>query len=72
MPSNTVLNLDNQAGFIAACAAGCPVFLGNPNWVKQEWEQVFKIVQPDLILGHGDWGLAVSNYYPSQTPRLKS
>jgi O-succinylbenzoic acid--CoA ligase len=60
------------AGFIAACAAGCPVFLGNPNWVKQEWEQVFKIVQPDLILGHGDWGLAVSNYYPSQAPIIKS
>lgn len=53
------------AGFIAACAAGCPVFLGNPNWVKQEWQQVFKLVQPDLILGHGDWGLAVRDYYPS-------
>lgn len=60
------------AGFIAACAAGCPVFLGNPNWVKQEWEQVFKIVQPDLILGHGDWGLTVRNYYPSQSPIIKS
>jgi o-succinylbenzoate---CoA ligase len=60
------------AGFIAACAAGCPVFLGNPNWVKQEWEQVFKIVQPNLILGHGDWGSAVRNYYPSQTPIIKS
>jgi O-succinylbenzoic acid--CoA ligase len=53
------------AGFIAACAAGCPVFLGNPNWVKQEWEQVFELVQPDLILGYGDWGLAIRNYYPS-------
>ncbi len=58
------------AGFIAACAAGCPVFLSNPNWVKQEWQQVFKIVQPDLILGYGDWGLAIRNYYPSFQPML--
>jgi O-succinylbenzoic acid--CoA ligase len=28
------------ASFIAAVAAGCPVFLCNPNWVKQEWQQV--------------------------------
>jgi O-succinylbenzoic acid--CoA ligase len=37
------------AGFIAACAASCPVFLCNPNWVKQEWQQVFELVQPDII-----------------------
>lgn len=29
------------AGFIAACAAGCPVFIGNPNWVKQRMETSF-------------------------------
>jgi len=39
------------AAFIAAVAAGCPVFLGNPNWVQQEWQQVFELVQPDLIFG---------------------
>jgi len=39
------------ASFIAACAAGCHVFLCNPNWVEQEWQQVFDLVQPDLILG---------------------
>lgn len=39
------------ASFIAACAAGCPVFLCNPNWVKHEWQQVFELVQPDLIWG---------------------
>lgn len=43
------------AGFIAACAAECPVFLCNPNWVKHEWQQVFELVQPDLFLGYGDW-----------------
>jgi len=50
------------AGFIAACAANCPVFLGNPNWVEQEWQQVFEIVQPDVVLGDGDWGLPNKNY----------
>jgi acyl-CoA synthetase (AMP-forming)/AMP-acid ligase II len=39
------------ASFIAACAAGCHVFLCNPNWVEQEWQQVVDLVQPDLILG---------------------
>jgi len=58
------------AGFIAACAAGCPVFLGNPNWVKQEWQQVFELVQPDLILGYGNWGTAIRNYYPSFQPAI--
>lgn len=58
------------AGFIAACAAGCPVFLCNPNWVKQEWQQVFELVQPDLILGYGDWELALKDYYPSPQPLI--
>jgi O-succinylbenzoic acid--CoA ligase len=39
------------AGFIAARAAGCHIFLCNPNWVDWEWQQVFALVQPDLILG---------------------
>ncbi|GAX37514.1 2-succinylbenzoate--CoA ligase [Nodularia sp. NIES-3585] len=42
------------AGFIAACAAGCPVFLCNPDWGKQEWQQVLDLVQPDII-----WGLEI-------------
>ena len=58
------------AGFIAASAANCPVFLSNPYWVQQEWQQVFKIVQPDLILGCGDWGLEIKNYYPTSGPFL--
>lgn len=40
------------AAFIAVVAADCSVFLGNPNWVDQEWQDVFKLVQPDLILGN--------------------
>jgi O-succinylbenzoic acid--CoA ligase len=39
------------AAFLAAVAADCPVFLCNPNWVEQEWQQVFDLVQPDLIWG---------------------
>ncbi len=39
------------AGFIAAYTAKCPVFLGNPNWTKQEWQQVFNLVQPDISWG---------------------
>ncbi|WP_009634353.1 2-succinylbenzoate--CoA ligase [Synechocystis sp. PCC 7509] len=53
------------AGFIAASAASCPVFLSNPYWVQQEWQQVFKIVRPDLVLGYGDWELEIKNYYPN-------
>ena len=39
------------ASFIAATAANCTVFLCNPDWVKSEWQQVFDLVQPDLIWG---------------------
>ena len=43
--------LEFLAYFIAAVAAGCPVFLCNPHWVKPEWQQVFNLIKPDLILG---------------------
>ncbi|MBD2521212.1 2-succinylbenzoate--CoA ligase [Nostoc sp. FACHB-133] len=51
------------ASFIAACAANCPVFLCNPDWGTQEWQQVFDLVQPDIILGigHGAWGMEYGN-----------
>ncbi|MEH1822017.1 MAG: 2-succinylbenzoate--CoA ligase [Nostoc sp.] len=39
------------ASFLAACAANCPVFLCNPDWGTQEWQQVFDLVQPDIIWG---------------------
>ncbi|MDX2099571.1 MAG: 2-succinylbenzoate--CoA ligase [Leptolyngbyaceae cyanobacterium bins.59] len=39
------------AGFLAACLADRPVFLGNPDWGDREWEQVRAIVQPTLIWG---------------------
>ena len=39
------------ASFFAAVAAECPIFLCNPHWKHQEWQQVFDLVQPDLIWG---------------------
>lgn len=56
---------DFLAGFIAACAASCPVFLCNPYWGETEWQQVFQLVQPDLL-----WGTQpnfVSKLPPSNT-----
>jgi O-succinylbenzoic acid--CoA ligase len=44
------------AAFIAACAAKCQVFLCNPDWGENEWQQVFDLVQPDMILGKGEGG----------------
>jgi len=51
------------AGFIAAVAANCPVFLCNPHWVEREWQQVFHLVQPDRILGQPP-----SFPFPTPTP----
>ncbi len=39
------------AGFLAAVAARCPLFLCNPHWIAKEWQQVFDLVQPDLVWG---------------------
>ncbi|MGB3208592.1 MAG: 2-succinylbenzoate--CoA ligase, partial [Crinalium sp.] len=52
------------AGFIAATTANCPVFLCNPNWVKAEWEQVFNLVQPDII-----WGELNFTFPHTHTPK---
>ena len=38
--------------FVAAVATGFQVFLCNPNWGKQEWEQVLELAQPDIIFGN--------------------
>jgi O-succinylbenzoic acid--CoA ligase len=41
------------AGFIAAVAADCPLFLGNPNWVDREWRSALQLIQPDRIWHQG-------------------
>ena len=48
------------ASFIAACKANCPVFLCNPDWGKQEWQQVFDLVKPDII-----WGISQKGAFAS-------
>ena len=55
------------ASFIAACAANCPVFLCNPDWSQEEWEQVFNLVQPDIVLGI-DYNFSKSQIPNSQFP----
>ncbi|HIK10875.1 MAG TPA: 2-succinylbenzoate--CoA ligase [Oscillatoriaceae cyanobacterium M33_DOE_052] len=42
------------ASIIAAVAAGCPLFLGNPDWEWRERQAVLDMVQPDIIWGEGD------------------
>lgn len=39
---------------MAACVAGCPVFLANPRWADQEWAAVLEQVQPDVIWAEAD------------------
>ena len=57
--------------FIASLLAGIltkvNLFLGNPNWQKQEWQQVFEIIDPDLIFGQVDFK-AINN---QATTKLK-
>lgn len=56
------------ASFIAATAANCHVFLCNSDWVKAEWEQVFNLVQPDII-----WGdLPEGDYIKTQITATRS
>lgn len=43
--------IEYLAGFMAACMAHCPVFLGNPHWSRQEWQQVIDQVQPHYVWG---------------------
>ncbi|WP_204103244.1 MULTISPECIES: 2-succinylbenzoate--CoA ligase [Spirulina sp. CCY15215] len=39
------------AKFCAAVIENYPIFLCNPHWEYKEWEQVFLLVQPNLIWG---------------------
>lgn len=56
------------ASFIAACAANCPVFLCNADWGTQEWQQVFDLVQPDIIWGIGNRESGIGNGKNYQCP----
>ncbi|MEH2183031.1 2-succinylbenzoate--CoA ligase [Nostoc sp.] len=56
------------ASFIAACAANCPIFLCNPDWGTQEWQQVFDLVKPDIIWGIGNQKSGIKNENNYQCP----
>lgn len=54
------------AAFIAAIAAYCPVFLGNPHWGEREYQQVLELIQPHLVLGQS------FSHFPESNSDLKS
>ncbi|MFN6185141.1 MAG: AMP-binding protein, partial [Microcystis sp.] len=45
--------------FLAAVSAKSCLFLANPDWKTNEWQQVFSLMQPDYILGEN---IKVFNY----------
>ncbi|MBD2165046.1 2-succinylbenzoate--CoA ligase [Calothrix membranacea FACHB-236] len=60
------------AGFLAACAANCPVFICNPDWGTQEWQQVFDLVQPNIIWGEQKLSLLSPSSPPSPHSELRT
>ena len=42
------------AGFLAGVITEADLFLGDPNWQQQEWQQVLKLAQPDLVFGESE------------------
>jgi O-succinylbenzoic acid--CoA ligase len=46
--------------FLACIITKTLVFLANPDWQKSEWQQVFELVEPDLVFGL-DQGFSVNN-----------
>jgi O-succinylbenzoic acid--CoA ligase len=55
------------ASFLAAVAADCPIFLCNPDWGEQELQEVFNLVQPDLV-----WGIAPERNITWSSPNTNS
>ena len=51
------------AFFVASVAAETQVFLCNPDWKQNEWQQVFNLVKPDFILGT-DYLKSAQNNHP--------
>lgn len=72
---HTVLLLESDAtdflaGFFAACAAQCCVYLGNPHWTATDYQQVMTLAKPDLIWSNGttEWLPPASILQPSTFP----
>lgn len=47
--------VDFLATFVAAVSCNFPVFLGNSQWGKQEWEQALQLVHPNIIVTDKNW-----------------
>ncbi len=41
--------IDLLAAFLAGVIRGANVFLCDPDWQKQEWQQVLSLVEPDFV-----------------------
>jgi o-succinylbenzoate---CoA ligase len=62
------------ASFLAACTLpNCHLFLCNPRWSGQEWQQVEAIEVPDVVWGNGseEWGVR-SEEWPQDRGNPKS
>lgn len=53
--------LNFLAGFLASIIANSTLFLINPNWQENEFQQVFELAQPDLIFGDIQVNLSNNN-----------
>jgi len=60
IPNHSTLLLNPQtsyqfiAGFLAAIAKNCRIFLANSRWQQQEWEAVLALVQPEVIINENE------------------
>jgi o-succinylbenzoate---CoA ligase len=44
------------AAWLTASSNPCRLFLCNPDWQEHEWQQLYELIQPDLVLGSiPDW-----------------
>lgn len=49
------------AAFFASIISECCVFLINPHWQIREWQQIEKIVKPDIIFGNINYDFSSGN-----------
>jgi O-succinylbenzoic acid--CoA ligase len=52
--------------FLACIITKTLVFLANPDWQESEWQQVFELVEPDLIFGL-DQDFSINNTFIKKT-----
>jgi O-succinylbenzoic acid--CoA ligase len=60
------------AAFLGAVFANCTLFLGNPYWQQSEWEQVFKLIHPSLIISSSNFKLPFKNITTSSRQNRES